>query len=91
MRHGFLCTCSCDGFDPALSALSDVAQMRRQRKGRAHALVMGGDATPTSGAVTVRIYCAAAQQRLQVGSLQRTVSHALTSDCQSLSKVAGRV
>ena len=46
-------------------------QMRRRRKGsRAHALVMGGDATPISGPVTVRIYCAATQQRLQVGLLQ---------------------
>ena len=43
-------------------------QMRRLRKGggRAHAGVMGGDATPTSGAVTVRIYCSALQQRLKV-------------------------
>jgi hypothetical protein len=42
--------------------------MRRLRPGasRAHAGVMGGDATPTSGAVTVRIYCSATQQRLKV-------------------------
>ena len=44
--------------------------MRRLRKGRAHAGVMGGDATPTSGAVTVRIYCSATQQRLKVPPCQ---------------------
>ncbi len=48
---------------------SCYAQMRRHRKGRAHALVMGGDATPISGPVTVRIYCGATQQRLQVNLL----------------------